>query len=376
MNGILTILKKELKRFFTDKRMLISLMIPGILIYLVYSFMGSMLSSSNEIDENYIYQVNVVEIPEEYNELLKTESYDIKICDYSLDDSKIKLENKEIDLIISFDNYAQDKSVSVFYNSTSNESTVIYQYYYSIFMADSTNIEYDYYVNLNPNMTYDLATKEDTSAMIMQMLIPFLLIMLLFSGCMAVATESIAGEKERGTIATLLVTPVRRMDIAIGKVLALSITALFSSIISFIGTIASYPKLMGDGNISIAMYGFFDYLQIFLIIIITVLIFTILLTIISCYAKSVKEASGLAMPIMILVMVVGVSSMMGGSADANIALYFIPVYNSVLSLSNIFGLTFNLGGFIITIVSNLVYFGLATYLLIKMFNSERIMFNS
>lgn len=376
MSGIITILKKELKRFFTDKRMLISLMIPGILIYLVYSFMGSMLASSNEVDENYIYQVNVVEVPEEYNSLLKTDNFDIEFCDYSLEDSKVKLENKEIDLIISFDEYSQDKSVSVFYNSTSNESATIYQYYYSIFMADSTNIEYDYYVNLNPNMTYDLATKEDTSAMIMQMLIPFLLIMLLFSGCMAVATESIAGEKERGTIATLLVTPVKRMDIAIGKVLALSITALFSSIISFVGTIASYPKLMGDGNVSIAMYGFFDYLQIFLIIIITVLIFTILLTIISCYAKSVKEASGLAMPIMILVMVVGVSSMMGGAGDANIALYFIPVYNSVLSLSNIFGLTFNLGGFIITIVSNLVYFGLATYLLIKMFNSERIMFNS
>lgn len=376
MSGIITILKKELKRFFTDKRMLISLMIPGILIYLVYSFMGSMLASSNEVDENYVYQVNVVEVPEEYNNLLKTDNFDIEFCDYSLEDSKVKLENKEIDLIISFDEYSQDKSVSVFYNSTSNESATIYQYYYSIFMADSTNIEYDYYVNLNPNMTYDLATKEDTSAMIMQMLIPFLLIMLLFSGCMAVATESIAGEKERGTIATLLVTPVKRMDIAIGKVLALSITALFSSIISFVGTIASYPKLMGDGNVSIAMYGFFDYLQIFLIIIITVLIFTILLTIISCYAKSVKEASGLAMPIMILVMVVGVSSMMGGAGDANIALYFIPVYNSVLSLSNIFGLTFNLGGFIITIVSNLVYFGLATYLLIKMFNSERIMFNS
>lgn len=376
MSGIITILKKELKRFFTDKRMLISLMIPGILIYLVYSFMGSMLASSNEVDENYVYQVNVVEVPEEYNSLIKTDNFDIEFCDYSLEDSKVKLENKEIDLIISFDEYSQDKSVSVFYNSTSNESATIYQYYYSIFMADSTNIEYDYYVNLNPNMTYDLATKEDTSAMIMQMLIPFLLIMLLFSGCMAVATESIAGEKERGTIATLLVTPVKRMDIAIGKVLALSITALFSSIISFVGTIASYPKLMGDGNVSIAMYGFFDYLQIFLIIIITVLIFTILLTIISCYAKSVKEASGLAMPIMILVMVVGVSSMMGGAGDANIALYFIPVYNSVLSLSNIFGLTFNLGGFIITIVSNLVYFGLATYLLIKMFNSERIMFNS
>ncbi len=49
------------------------------------------------------------------------------------------------------------------------------------------------------------------------MLLPMLIIMFLFSGAMSIGPDSIAGEKERGTIATLLVTPVKRFEIAIGK---------------------------------------------------------------------------------------------------------------------------------------------------------------
>lgn len=59
------------------------------------------------------------------------------------------------------------------------------------------------------------------------------------------APESIAGEKERGTIATLLVTPMRRSSLALGKVFSLSIIALLAGCSSFIGTFAALPKMMG-----------------------------------------------------------------------------------------------------------------------------------
>lgn len=376
MKGILTILKKELRKFFTDRRMLVSLILPGLLIYLVYSLMGNIMTSTNTTDKDYVYQVNVVDMPSEYENLVNTDQYNINILDIELDEAKLKLENKEIDLIISFDSFNSNKALSILYNSTSNESFEIYNYYYSIFMADSTKIEYDYYVNLDPNTVYDLASEEDSSAKMVQMLVPFLLIILLFSGCMAISVESIAGEKERGTIATLLVTPVRRMDIAIGKAMALSITALFSASISFIGVILSFPKLMGTDALTLSMYGFTHYIQILAVIIVTVLLFTIILTMISCYARTIKEASGLAMPLMVVTMIIGITSMLGGGANTNLALYLIPVYNSVLSLSNVFGLTFNIAGFAITIVSNLVYFGVCVFGLTKMFNSERVMFNS
>jgi sodium transport system permease protein len=71
-----------------------------------------------------------------------------------------------------------------------------------------------------------------------------LIIMFLFSGAMSIGPDSIAGEKERGTIATLLVTPVKRSEIAIGKVMSLSIISLFSATSSFIGIMLSLPKLL------------------------------------------------------------------------------------------------------------------------------------
>mgnify|MGYP002564867313 CR=1 FL=1 len=74
----------------------------------------------------------------------------------------------------------------------------------------------------------------------------------LFSGCMAVAPESIAGEKERGSIATLLVTPLGRGELAMGKVISLGCISLLSGASSFLGTMLSLPKLMGAGDVKLA----------------------------------------------------------------------------------------------------------------------------
>ena len=71
----------------------------------------------------------------------------------------------------------------------------------------------------------------------MAMIMPMLMVSFLFSGSMGVAPEAIAGEKERGTMATLLVTPINRAHIAIGKILSLSVIALLSGLSSFLGVI-------------------------------------------------------------------------------------------------------------------------------------------
>ncbi|MCK7484352.1 MAG: ABC transporter permease subunit [Bacillus subtilis] len=60
-------------------------------------------------------------------------------------------------------------------------------------------------------------------------LLPMLVVMFMFTGAMAIGPESIAGEKERGTIATLLVTPVKRREIALGKVFSLGVLSLISA---------------------------------------------------------------------------------------------------------------------------------------------------
>ncbi len=380
MRNIFIIMKKELRRFFKDKRMLASLILPGLMIFLIYSLMGSFMGSNFSMDENHEYIVCVLNKPNEI--ILPTElkvDYDYNEDNKTLEFLQTELKEEKLDLIIEFDSDFTIKegtvveeelsSVKLYQNSASVNSS----YCYSIFNQYFNKIGNKPVFNLT---SQDLATNEDTSKMIITMIMPFLLTILLFSGCMGVTTESIAGEKERGTIATLLITPVKRSHIAIGKILALSITAVVSALSSFIGLIASLPNLLEGQNISMAMYGPLTYISIFIVMLITVAIFVVLLSIISTFAKSVKEAAQYAAPIMVLVTIVGISSMLSTSSDFNNFLYLIPIFNSIKCMGLIFnGSTFDFIPFLFTIISNVVLFGIGIFVLTKMFNSEKIMYN-
>ena len=193
---------------------------------------------------------------------------------------------------------------------------------------------------------------------------------------MGITPEAIAGEKERGTIATLLVTPVPRSSIAIGKVVALAITSLFSAVISFVGMIGSLPKLMGvQGNVSLSMYNFSTYLMLFVIITITVLMFIVLLSVLSTFAKGVKEAGQYAAPVMMVVTMIGITSMVGGDVAKSWYFFLIPIYNIVCSIQGILSLDITFVQFGLTVLSTVLYIGVGIYMLTKMFNSEKIMFN-
>lgn len=386
MNNILTIIKKELRRFFTDKRMLISFILPGLIIYLLYSVMGSFMGDAFIPSEDYTYNVIVEDMPDEYKVILDNSEYEINYLtsNQSLDQIKQEISDKNVDLYIDFDDNfntllqeGKTPNVSIYYNSSSPESSELYTYTYSSLLSLGTNVSYNFLVNMDSSIAYDVATSEDISAMIVTMMLPFLLLTFLFTGCVSISTESIAGEKERGTIATLLVTPTKRSHIAIGKIIALSIAALVSATCSFVGVILSLPKLMSmgeDTQITLSMYDFSTYVSIFGVILVTVIFFTTILSIISTLSKNLKEASQWSSVLMIFIMMLGVTSMIGmGNIASNPLVYLIPVYNSVQCMSGIFAMSFNGLNFIITILSNIVYIGFGVYILAKMFNSERIM---
>lgn len=386
MNNILTIIKKELRRFFTDKRMLISFILPGLIIYILYSVMGSFMGDAFTPSEEYTYNVIIEDMPNEYKAILDNSEYEINYVESNSNIESIKQEiaDKNIDLYITFENDFSDKlasgatpNVSIYYNSSSPESTEIYTYTYTSLLTLATNVSYNFLVNMDNNLSYDVATSEDISAMIITMMLPFLLLTFLFTGCVSIATESIAGEKERGTIATLLVTPTKRSHIAIGKIIALSIAALVSATCSFLGVMLSLPKLIsvgGEAGITLDMYNFTTYVSIFGVILVTVILFTTLLSIVSTLAKTLKEASQWSSVLMIFIMMFGVSSLMGmGQIPNNPLVYLIPVYNSVQCMSAIFAMSFNGLNFIITILANIIYISIGIYVLAKMFNSEKIM---
>jgi len=199
--------------------------------------------------------------------------------------------------------------------------------------------------------------------------------MMLMSGCVSVAPDAIAGEKERGTIATLLVTPAKRSSIALGKVISLAVFALLSGGSSILGVLLSLPKLMSgaEEEISAAVYSATDYTILVLVTFSTVLALISIFAIISTYAKSIKEAGSLSSPFMILGMVLAITTSMG-TASANTGLFAIPIYNSCMIFSGIFSMNYEMIQVGITIATNLVFTGICVFVMTKMFNSEKIMF--
>lgn len=387
MKNIWTVMKKEFARFFRDRRLVVSLFLPGILIYLIYSLLGSgLISNLGGVDENYVYQVYTVNMPDEFAAQFEGVSFMElhAISAEEADGHKQAVSDQQEDLLVIFPADFEEKyaaavagdptaapTVEFFYNTVRSEGSQAY----SLFASAISDLQQQVTPYFLPLVT-DLATDADVTGKIFSMIAPMLVLMFLFTGCMSVAPESIAGEKERGTLATMLVTPVRRSHIAAGKIISLSVISLLSGICSFLGIILSLPKLMGAaGNLSAAVYTAGDYLMLLGVVLSSVLVMVALVSIVSAFAKSVKEATGMVGPLTVLVMLLGLSTMFSTGATGSYLWYLIPLYNSARAMNGIFSFLASPVAVLITIAVNVVAAALLAVLLAKMFDSEKIMFN-
>ena len=380
---VFTIFKKELARFFGDRRLAVTtLLLPGLMIYLMYTFMGSALTGRFSVEDTYKPTAVVENLPDSLSPTL-SQALDLQEEAEPMD----LVRNQELDLYIRFpanfdaDVAAYDISseatapqVEVYYNSAATSSSNGYSLVKEILDQYESSLVNKFHVNWDG--IYDLATQEDATGFVFSSMMPMLLLIFLFSGCMAVAPEAIAGEKERGTIATLLITPAKRGSIALGKITALSVIALLAGASSAIGSILSLPKLMGAaaGQLTVT-YGAEDYVLLGVVILSTVLLLITLISIVSAFAKSIKEAQTYVTPMMILVVLIGVTAMFGNGAKAEWYYYLIPLYNSVQCMVGIFAFSASPLFILTTVATNLVLTGCGVFLLTRMFNSERIIFS-
>ncbi len=389
-NIVMIIIKKELARFFGDKRlMLTAVLLPGMMIYLIYSFMGSTLSGLFKSDSDYRYTISTVNLPKSISTLTGDMAADFTAIDVGkIADAKIAIAEKKLDLLAVFPenfdvqvaahNPASGETaphVALYYNTTRTESSKAYNLLTTLLNTYESSLANKFDVNAGED-PFNLATKKDASGLLFSSMLPMLLMIFLFSGCMAVALEAIAGEKERGTIATMLITPVKRSELVMGKIIALAIVALISGSSSILGTLLSLPRFMSaTKGMPTAFYGFVDYAMLAAVVLSTVLLFISMISIVSAYAKTVKEAQTSVMPLMIVVMLVGVTGMFSGTAQTETLYYFIPVYNSVQSMVGILSFNATATYISITVLVNLLLSVACGFVLTWMFNNEKIMFN-
>ena len=386
-NGVLTIMKKELDRFFGDRRMVFSILMPGILIYVMYCFMGVAMGDAFGVDEDYTPTVRAAGLPASMEALLQQTGFAVTAGE---DEAAAReaVAAQTLDLLLvfpeDFDRITADYEVSsglpapnveIYYNSAATSSAMAYQAVTGLLDAYEAQMVNKFDVNAGGG-AYDLATVEDTAGSIFSMMMPLLLMMFLYSGCAAVAPESIAGEKERGTIATMLITPIRRSHIALGKILALAVIAMISAASSTVGTILSLPKMMGGltDTVNAAIYGAREYLLLAAVILSTVLVMVTIISLLSAFAKTIKEAQTYAVPFMLLVMLLGISGMFGSSGEQRLWTYCIPLYNSVQCMTGIFSFSVLPAGVAVSLGANAAVTLAGVLVLARMFNSERIIF--
>ncbi len=390
MKNVFRVAKKELDKIFRFPRTIFTtLILPGLMLFLIYAFIGNSfgkMADDAEAKQSVIYLLNM---PESLSDLdLDLEELNIAIEETD-EDNEEELSNLildgNIDAVIIYDsNFDADLAnsitpkVKVLYAYTMQDSTIaadrIYQliaiHQNAIFMAFSMD---QYIINITP-MTVE--TETSGSAAILSMILPMLLMTFIFAGAMGIGADTIAGEKERGTLATLLMLPVKRREIIFGKIISTFTITLLTALSSMIGLLLSLPFSKAifaiEGSVS---YGFNAILGLFVILFIIALFAATVLLIISTIAKTIKEASTMAMPIYLVAMITPTISMFSSKPTTAKGLYLIPLYNTILGLKEILSLKFDLLNFVLIVGSNIVYIGLFIVILIKLFNSERVLYS-
>ena len=394
-SNTLTIIKKEFARFFGDRQLLFTTVImPGLLIYIIYSFMGMGMKKMATEGTNEQVTLCVENLPVSVAPLVDGLS-NTTVSQQPVSQEDIdKLKAKDLNVVlVRFPQGFDEKvatydpqsgefapNVQIYYNSANNASSRVYHMLEASLSAYEDQLSNRFDINRVESVEdqFDMANKDDVLGSILSKLIPMLILMMLFSGVMAIAPSSIAGEKERGTIATLLVTPLKRNELALGKVVSLSGIALLSGISSFIGIVLSLPKMIRADEAGVELglnYTGADYTVLLLIILSSVLIMASAVSLLSALAKDVKNAGTMITPFMLVVMFCGLTPMFQSGTPESLTAYLIPFYNSIQVMTAVFAHEMKWLPVIVTLAANVVYTGIAVWGLTRMFNSEKVMFS-
>ncbi len=223
------------------------------------------------------------------------------------------------------------------------------------------------------------ATKRERTGEIAGFFVAYILIGLAVAGAMYSAMEIGVGEKERGTLETLLLSPIAKRDIVMGKFLVIFTTS-FTSIVVTLTSYFVWAMILTFGGKAIGMdflanISGQDLLLVAALLIPLTAIFASILLACSIYAKNMKEAQALMTPVMLLgFLPVMVTLIPGVSLTWQTAM--IPVTNVALAMKDLIKGTVDYNLIAILLVSTLVVAGALLYFVTQFFKKEKVLFRS
>lgn len=370
---------KEVRTIFRDKRSMRTLIILPLIIPFYIFLMGFMedMMLDDEFDVGVNYDVSITE------KAIAYEAGDFSLVKYENEDAlKTAFENGEIKAYI-----LKDKNkYTIYYDGGATAGSMLSQYIYVYLESYNRYLGENYLVsqdidtdlvfkNIEIDMkSIDESNKDAMLVMLLSICISYILLIVAQSAA-TVAADATAGEKERGTLETLLTFPIKSSEIITGKYLAITIFGLFFGLVSIILTV---PSLM----IASKMFEIFEEIQfnftaISLILALLIIILDSFLCAGVCMAlagnsKSYKEAQASLQ----FVTVFSMLPMFLEILDMN-SKYFnlIPLANCGIALNNVLIDKIDIVGLLIMLISSIVYVFIIIIVISKQYKSEKTLFS-
>lgn len=379
-NNLWNILKKELRELFRDKKSLAMMLIIPIFIPLIMLGMSALFEMQTNKDiEEYNKIGFTYELSEEEKEIAK--QMNIEIVNGSEEELRQKYDNGEIDLYIT-----KDGNKYIINSDGSDNSSYAKNMMESYFNTYKQYLQGEYLTenNIDSNQVFNIITVEENvfeqenffGNYIKNYAFLFIIMAITVSATYP-ATDTTAGEKERGTLETLLTFPIKSKDIIVGKFLAVSISSIVTGIISFI--LAIVALLLAQNMFSI--YEGTDIMfsassMIFGIVVIIAYSFFIsgLCISIASTSKTFKEAQSALTPLTFISFFPSFIVFMVGLQTTPI-LSIIPFLNFTMIFTDIAAGNINLLNIALMAISTIIYITLIFTYIIKQYKTEKVLFS-
>ena len=378
-NNLWNILKKELRELFRDKKSLAMMLVIPIFIPLLVIGMSALFESQVSKDVSEYNKIGFAyEMTEEEKSI--AEEMNIEIINGNEEELKEKHDNGEINLYIT-----KQDSKYIINTDGSDNSTFASSLMETYFNTYKQYLQQSYLQenNMNPNEVLNIITVEENvleqdnyfADYIKNYAFLFIMMAITVSATYP-ATDTTAGERERGTLETLLTFPIKSRDIIVGKFLGVTVSSIITGLISLALAIIS---LMITKNM-FSIYEGIDVMYspitiLFAVIVIIAYSFFIsgLCIAIASTSKTFKEAQSALTPLTFISFFPGMIAFMMGITTTSI-LSIVPFLNFTLIFTDINNGTIDLLNIGLMAISTIIYISLVFAHIIKQYKSEKVLF--
>ncbi len=386
--------KKEMLDVLRDKKTVLMMVVVPLIVYplIMILTMGVMSNVSQDMAKS-TYNICISgDKLDEYTKLIEgieEDSYSIKLVES--DDAERALINGAIDAYLVIEETENGDEIRIQYLSASSRSNYAVDVVLSVLndyedrKTENMLVEagLDPEAILNPiNISYmDKSTAEESTGNLLGSILPFMLVVSILMGTMYPAIDTTSGEKERGTLETVLTLPVTSRELIFSKFLAVGLFGIASALLNMIsmcGVMAYMINMMESlGADNFAGIDIGKFIPAIIIGVLCVFAFAVFVSAISmcvcAFAKSYKEANNYITPVMLVVMLATFVSFIP-NIELTSTMALVPVANLCLLLRDLLVFKFNYINILLVLFSNIIYGVVSVLILGRIYNSEAIMF--